>query len=119
MNVLQTGARQGDPVAQFLLAYLLATGPDAHANYPTTAHWFEGAAKAGLPLAMANLGLLYYQGLGVPQDFVTGYMWLTLAAAGNPDTLAGLRDALSQKMTPDQINQAQNIAAARWQKKYP
>lgn len=119
LNVLQTGARQGDPVAQFLLAYLLVTGPDARANYPTAAHWFEGAAKAGLPLAMANLGLLYYQGLGVPQDFVTGYMWLTLAATGSPDTLTSLRDALSQKMTPNQINEAQTLATARWQKKYP
>ena len=66
---------------------------------------------------MANLGLLYYQGLGVPQDYVIGYMWLTLAAIGKPGQLSELRDALAQKMTPGQLNDAQALADARWQNK--
>ena len=117
LTQLQTGAEQGDPVAQFLLAYLLISGPDATANISVAAHWFAAAAKAGMPAAMANLGLLYYRGLGVPQDYVSGYMWLTLAAAGNSGQLSELRDALGVKMTVTQINEAQTLASNRWQSK--
>ena len=92
----------------------MTTGPEAVRNYQQAAIWFESAANAGIPSAKANLGLLYFQGLGVPQDYVTGYMWLTLAAAGSQPELVKLRDAFTQKMTSGQINEAQNMASERW-----
>jgi hypothetical protein len=46
----------------------------------------------------------------MPQDRVTAYMWLELAAAaGNPDALRDA-DALARQMTPSQIAEAQKLA---------
>jgi hypothetical protein len=53
---------------------------------------------------------MYASGKGMPQDRVTAYMWLELAAAaGNPDALRDA-DALARQMTPSQIAEAQKLA---------
>lgn len=110
-------ARTGDPVAQFQLGWALVS-----AEAPQPPHWaqaarlFQAAADRGHAPSMTNLGLLYVRGLGVPQDYVLGQMWLVLAAtAGLPDaTLSS--SALRRKMTPEQINEAQSRATQAWQK---
>ena len=110
---LEKSARAGDPVAAFQLGWLLATHPQAgHAEFARAAQAWHRAAEAGYGPGMANLGLLYFRGQGVPQDYVLGYMWLSRAAAiGTPGT-AAQRDILSQNhnMTAAQINEAQDRA---------
>jgi len=52
---------------------------------------------------------MYANGIGVPQDYVEGYKWLTLAAAQTfPDQYAAIatRDTLASQVTPIQIAQA-------------
>jgi TPR repeat protein len=66
---------------------------------------------------MTNLGLLYIQGLGVPEDYVLGYMWINLAAASGLAGAVSVRDALAQRMTPEQTNEAQKLAKQRWAKR--
>lgn len=109
-----TAAQGGDPDAQFTLAYLLASGPEAERDFRSAAHVFRSLAEKGHATAMANLGLLYVRGLGVPQDYVLGYMWINLAAAGGLAPAANLRDALAVRMTPAQLNEAQQLARQRW-----
>jgi hypothetical protein len=76
-------------------------------DYAEAAKWFE---KGGGAAGEVELGRLYRDGLGVPQDYVLAYMWLNLAA---PYLLGGTarreRDELSARMTPDQINKAQQL----------
>jgi peptidoglycan hydrolase-like protein with peptidoglycan-binding domain len=57
---------------------------------------------------------MYRDGQGVPQDFVRAHAWLNLAAAAGQDEAAAERDALSARMDPGQIAEAQRLAAA-WQ----
>ena len=38
------------------------------------------AAAQGHALAQNNLAELYFAGLGVPQDYVRAYLWVSLAA---------------------------------------
>ena len=75
----------------------------------------RAAALRGHGPAMANLGLLYVNGRGVPQDFVLGYMWLTLADAAGLPGAAALAGRTAARMTPGQIEEAQIRAQAQWE----
>ena len=72
--------------------------------------WYRLAADQGLDLAQSNLGNMYDNGYGVPQDYIQAHMWFNLAAAqGNEDAI-GNRDIIAGKMTPSQIEEAQRLA---------
>ena len=67
-------------------------------------------ALAGNSDAQHNLGVMYYSGRGVPQDYVQAHMWWSLAAAkGDADAINNL-DQIAAKMTPAQIAEAQKLA---------
>ena len=72
------------------------------------------AAAAGDAQAMLGLGRLYLQGLGVLQDYVEAHKWFNLAASRGEADGARERDALAEKMTPQQVATAQERAAG-WQ----
>jgi hypothetical protein len=66
-------------------------------------------AEQGYTPAQADLGVLYWNGQGVQQDVVLAYMWLSLAAAREPDAV-GKRDVAASQMTPEEIAEAQRLA---------
>ena len=71
------------------------------------------AAEQGYALAQVNLGLLYANGQGVPQDYVQAHMWVNLAGAQMvvPGAI-NRRDKLEKEMSPEQIAEAQRLARA-------
>ncbi|MDN5752647.1 MAG: hypothetical protein L0H15_05115 [Nitrosospira sp.] len=73
--------------------------------------WYRKAADQGHPGAQTNLGVLYYKGNGVKQDFVEAEKWFNIAsAAGYED--AKKNSALMEKlMTPEQIAEARQQAS--------
>ena len=73
---------------------------------------WRSAADAGDDRAMLALGRLYVQGLGAPQDFVEAHKWLNLAASRGNAEAAGERDALAERMTPQQVAAAQERASS-------
>ena len=73
------------------------------------AQW-RAAADAGDRRAMLALGRLYVQGLGAPQDYVEAHKWFNLAASRGEAAAVKERDALSAKMTPQQVAAAQELA---------
>ena len=86
------------------------------ANRIEAAKWFRRAADQGHSLAQAYLGLSYATGLGVPQDNIHAYMWLSLAAArGDQDAISN-RNRVARQMTPAQIAEAQKLAR-EWKSK--
>lgn len=46
--------------------------------------WFHVAAERGQAGAQYSLGIMYADGLVVPQDYVQAYKWLSLAASPSP-----------------------------------
>ena len=104
------GRQDGDAVeatlAQARFLHTAASDPRALA----------AAAERGDAAAQFDLGLRYFRGLGVPQDYVLGYMWINLGAARGLADAAQLRDALGAKLTAAQINEAQRLARERWTK---
>ena len=83
----------------------------------TPARWYRLAADHGHPQAQYNLALSYAKGEGVSQDYVSAHMWFNLAAAQFPasevcnhDLAVKNRTLMANKMTREQIAEAQNLA---------
>jgi uncharacterized protein len=103
-------ANQGYVPAQYALGDIYNLGRAAPKNYAEAMKWYRRAADQGHIPAQLTLGEMYANGQGVPQDFVQAYMWYNIAAS-QADGLAGVRDFLAFKMTPEQIAEGQKLAA--------
>ena len=79
-------------------------------DYKTALRLIRPLAEQGNANAQYNLGVLYDNGLGVPQDRVSAYMWLNLAAMQGRESAATIRDLVARLMTPGQISEAQKMA---------
>ena len=117
LAALSQATEAGDPVALFLTAWLTCSRTDATiADLRQSIQLFRAAADRGHGPSMLNLAQFYIQGRGVPQDFMLGYMWLILARSTGQDQALNQHTALQQRMTPEQINEAQTRAAEIWQR---
>ncbi len=87
-------------------------GFEAHqrGDFATALRIFRQLAEQGDASAQYNLGLMYHKGLGVTQDYVQAHMWYNLAAAQGQKDAGKWRDSLAEKMTPEQIAEAQTLA---------
>ena len=79
-------------------------------DYKSAARLFRPLADQGNASAQYNLGLMYNNGQGVPQDYVMAHMWLNLAAARGYTTAKTSRDRAANLMTSEQIAEAQRLA---------
>ena len=91
----------------FSFADIVAAGPleDADAAvkkraYATAVRIIRPLAEQGDARAQYTLGVFYDNGLGVPQDRVTSYMWFDLSAAQGKEGAAAFRDLIARRMTP-------------------
>jgi uncharacterized protein len=80
------------------------------AGFAAAASWDRKAAEQGYSRAQNNLGVMYDQGEGVQQDYVTAHMWFNLAAARGYNDAVRNRDAVARHMTPAQVAEAQKLA---------
>ncbi len=108
-------AEQGDATAQSFLGAMYHNGKGVATDYAEAVKWYRLAAEQGHAIAQFNLGIMYDIGQGVPQDHVLAHMWLNLAASRSPpgedyDEALQLRDAVTERMTPAQIAEAQKLA---------
>ena len=86
-------------------------------DYAKAYRLFKPLAEQGVPAAQYNLGLMYADGLGVPQDHVLAHMWINLATSRYPasekekqEGAAKIRDLAASMMTPAQIAEAERLA---------
>jgi TPR repeat protein len=107
-------AQRGNPRALAMLGFMYEHGFGAPQAYDAAADLYFRAAVQGNPFAQSMLGLMYDKGHGVPQNVVLAYKWLDLAAAHasrrERDAYLRLRDAVSSKMSSDQIVEGQRLA---------
>ena len=111
-------AEHGIVSAQVELATRYEYGVDVPQDPAAAARWYRAAADHNSPIAQYRLGLLYVDGRGVAQDLVVGHMWLNLAAAQLPagdarNAVVRARDAIGNKLTVEQMRQAQ-AQAREW-----
>jgi TPR repeat protein len=126
IKLIQKKAEHGNESAQFELAdmYLRGDilGPSSSPllipqDYQQAIRWYLKLAEQGGSFARSaqcQLGRIYSEGVGVPQNYVEAYKWLILAALEPDESLAKYyveaRDALRLKMSPQQIIEAQQLA---------
>jgi len=72
-----------------------------------------GARQQGEPAdadAQFSLGLMYFNGEGVPQDLAQANAWFNIAAAAGLEPAREARDTMKDLMTPEQIVEAQRLS---------
>jgi hypothetical protein len=82
------------------------------------ARLYRLAAEQGHENAQYRLGWMYTDGKGVPQDDVLAYMWSNLAAAQGNANAQGGKDFLEQRMTREEIAEAQRLSR-EWIEAHP
>lgn len=110
-------ADQGNALGQFQLGSMFARGRGVPQDYTEASRWYRLAADQSYAPAQYELGFLYASGDGVEEDFVTAHMWFNLAAATFPASdnrnrrvAVTNREVMENKMTRDQIIEAQKLA---------
>ena len=110
VKLYRKAAEQGDVRAQFNLALRYNNGQGVTQDYKQAVKWYRKSAEQGHADAQLNLGFMYVNGQGVTQDYVLAHMWWNIAASsGNKDSIYN-RDILAKKMSPSQIEKAQDMA---------
>ncbi|MDE2091058.1 MAG: sel1 repeat family protein [Gammaproteobacteria bacterium] len=69
-------AKLGDVEAESNVGVMYAS----RGEYEKAAYWYRQAANAGLDTAAYNLGTLYFNGRGMPQDYTIAHQWFEQAA---------------------------------------
>ena len=84
--------------------------------------WLRLAADQGYRSlgvdAQLSLGLMYQFGNGVPEDYVLACMWYNLSAAQGNENAQEIKDILEQRMTREQITEAQRLSR-EWLEEHP
>ena len=68
----------------------------------------ELRSTGGAPVAQNNLGILYLNGTGVPQDSIEAYAWLDTAAAGQQENAIKSRELVAESLTAEDLSAARN-----------
>ena len=101
-------AEQGDMFAQHFLA-LLHLEEGVNQDYKEAVKLFLLSAEQGNMFAQYGLGYMYYEGKGVLQDYVSAHMlWNISGSNGNKGAMNN-RNIVEKKMTPQQIEKAQEM----------
>jgi len=79
-------------------------------NFTEAARLSKRGAELGHPPAQLLFGRLYYEGEGVPQDYVMAHMWFVLGSIKGDETALYWREKSRKQMTPAQISEAQKLA---------
>ncbi len=103
-------AEQGVVDAQFNLGNMYSKGEGVSKDDAEAVKWYRRAAEQGFAKAQNNLGTLYDKGEGVPEDNVLAYHWYNLAAAQGDEKSKGNKAKIRDKMTAEQIAEAQKLS---------
>lgn len=115
---LRKAAEQGHAKAQSRLAWMYYIGQGVKQDCVQAVQWYRKAAEQGHAGAQFNLAWMYKDGEGVKQDYAQAYIWFFVAAANNYASALQLRDEVAQKLPPQTLAEAQQLAAQYFEK-YP
>lgn len=107
---------KGIHIDQFRLGLMYYNGEGVPKNDREAIKWFRKAAEQGHASAQHNMGYMYYNGYGVTKNHVRAYAWMSLAAAQGAEDSAKTRDEIATEMTPEQIAEAQKLAAELYER---
>jgi TPR repeat protein len=100
---LFTGSVYGDDFQDGMDAY-------DRKDYKEAVKWYRLSAEQGDTSAQYNLGVMYSNGQGVPQDYTLAHMWFNLSGSSGHKGSVKNRNIIEKKMSPSQIDKAQEMA---------
>jgi TPR repeat protein len=74
------------------------------------------AAEQGVAKAQHNLGVMYANGEGVPQDYAEAYAWFCVAATSGDVDAVKNRDVAKELLTAEQLSKAQKRTTELFEK---
>ncbi len=83
-------------------------------DYETALFEWRRLAKVGYSPAQYNLGVMYYNGNGVPQDYVQAYKWINLATSQGYKYALDKRYIVANELTSAQLAEAKRLAREWW-----
>ena len=110
MKNIPAGALNGNADAQYNLGIMYASGLGVIQDYNEAVKWFRLSSSQGNAQAQKIYGLMYASGRGVTQDYVRAHMWLNISASSGDKNAEANLDLVAKKMTPTQIEKAQEMA---------
>ena len=103
-------AEQGMPQAKKNLGYMYQKGQGVPQDYKEAVKWYRLSVEQGFASAQYNLGVMYEIGQGVLQDYALAHMWFNLCGSSGDKGCVKNRDIVENKMSPSQIEKAQDMA---------
>jgi len=82
-------------------------------DYKEAVRLYRLSAEQGNALAQYNLGMVYKNGEGVPQDDTLAHMWWNIAGSKGHEEATDKRVLLEKIMTESQIKKANELARKR------
>jgi uncharacterized protein len=73
-------AEQGNPFAQYGLAWAYHNGPESTRNSKEAVKWYKLSAEQGNTSARSNLAIMYRFGKGITKDYKKAVKWYSLGA---------------------------------------
>ncbi len=89
---------------------VIPSGESVLKDYKEAVKWWSKAADQGNSRAQFLLGWMYASGTGVLKDYVTAYAWWSLGEFNGDEGGNERRDKIAEKMTPEQIAEAQELS---------
>ena len=119
LRYYRQAAARNLPVAQYRLGCKYWAGEGVTQDRVAGLAWFRLAAVQNHPLAQNRLGRIFEFGQGVERDLVQAYTWYTRASR-NPRNIYAMvnRNALAQRMPPEQIFEAEMLLASMEELKF-
>jgi uncharacterized protein len=103
-------AEQGDATVQYNLGKMYRQGQGVPQDFKEAVKWYRLSAEQGDLDAQLKLGVSYGMGRGVPKDYALAHMWWNLSGSNGNKEAAENRDIVEKRMTPSQIEKAQELA---------
>ena len=110
VRLYRLSAEQGDVSAQFNLGLMYANGTGVSQDYKEAVKWYRLSADQGDALAQGKLGMMYIEGTGVFQDYTLANMWFNLCGSSRDEDCVRIKKILEKRMSPSQIEKAQEMA---------
>ena len=105
-------ADEGHKLAQYALARYYLYGLGSPVSELKAEHWYKKAANQGHIPAQVELATLYASAKGSSKvnDYVKGYAWMNIAAAGGNEDVKDLLEIIESRMSRKQIVEGQRLS---------
>lgn len=103
-------ANQGDLVSINSLANLYKIGVLVPQDGEKAIYWYTKASELKDADSQYWFGMMYFTGQSVPENYVLAHMWFNIAATYGNDLASNSRETVSELMSKEQLQQAQQLA---------